>query len=360
MLSGLSSDKTFCCVVYTIVILGNLIKYKKACPDKDIAELFDYAQEFGSNKDVQKILEFLKLLEKLIEALNAEVALGIEFTGLGLPLGTMLELLKKGIAQSLVTLLAIALAPIDNALTELENQPRLKALLNDNCFGVADFLGMIHCGIKWIYDLIKKWSMEIIPYTARNVELLGNFRISGFKMAFLLKLQELIRLLIDLLTGIGDCYPPENVAKAIMDKLEDQEQGPAPQTLTVGVIPPKAGSGVSSFPTPDLELIGNRVVDVNGNEVFPDTRKEVIEDYKSAVNGGDTTNSFPIFSEAIKIGFIQLIEKRNGLNLVPADAPVDEFFSAGSDPVNRIDVSKSREEILSGVLNMVENLKSFK
>jgi hypothetical protein len=202
--------------------------------------------------------------------------------------------------------------------------------------------------------------MELIPYTARNVELLGNFRISGFKMAFLLKLQELIKLLIDLLTGIGDCYPPENVAKAIMDKLPDQEQGPAPQTLTVGIIPPKAGSGVSSFVTPDLELIGNRVVDTNGNEVFPDTRKEVIEDYKSAVNGGDTTNTFPIFSEAIKIGFIQLIEKRNGLNLVPADAPIDEFFFASSDPVNRIDISKSREEILSGVLNMVENLKSFR
>ena len=360
MLSGLLTDRTFCCVIYAIVIVGNLVKYKKACPDKDMAELFDYAQDFGDNKDVQKILEFLRLQEKLIEALNAEIAQDIEFTGVGLPLGTMLELLKRGISQSLVALLAIALAPIDGALTELENQPRIKALLNDNCFGVGDLLGMLHCGIKWIYDLIKKWSMELIPWTARNIELLGNFRITGFKMAFLLKLQELIKLLIDLLTGIGDCYPPENVALAIMDKLPDQEQGPAPQTLTVGATPPRAGSGVSSFAVPDLELIGNRVVDSNGNEIFPDTRVEVIDDYKGIVSGGDNTNSFPIFSEAIKIGFIQLIEKRNGLNLAPAGTPLDDFFSVGGDPVNKADISKSREEILSGVLNMVENLKSFK
>lgn len=360
MLSGLHPDRTFCCVIYAIVIVGNLVKYKKACPDKDMAELFDYAQDFGDNKDVQKILEFLRLLEKLIEALNAEIAQDIEFTGVGLPLGTMLELLKTGISQSLVALLAIALAPIDGALTELENQPRIKALLNDNCFGVGDLLEMLHCGIKWIYDLIKKWSMELIPWTARNIELLGNFRITGFKMAFLLKLQELIKLLIDLLIGIGDCYPPENVALAIMDKLPDQEQGPAPQTLIVGATPPRAGSGVSSFAVPDLELIGNRVVDSNGNEVFPDTRVEVIDDYKGIVSGGDNTNSFPIFSEAIKIGFIQLIEKRNGLNLAPAGTPLDDFFSVGGDPVNKADISKSREEILSGVLNMVENLKSFK
>mgnify|MGYP000900507269 FL=1 len=202
--------------------------------------------------------------------------------------------------------------------------------------------------------------MELIPWTARTIELLGNFRITGFKMAFLLKLQELIKLLIDLLSGIGDCYPPENVALAIMDKLPDQEQGPAPQTLTVGATPPRAGSGVSSFVVPDLELIGNRVVDSNGNEVFPDTRVEVIDDYKGIVSGGDNTNSFPIFSEAIKIGFIQLIEKRNGLNLAPAGTPLDDFFSVSGDPVNKADISKSREEILSGVLNMVENLKSFK
>lgn len=360
MLSGLLTDRTFCCVVYAIVVVGNLVKYKKICPDKDIAELFDYAQDFGDNKDVQKILEFLRLLEKLIEALNAELAQDMEFTGIGLPLGTMLELLKKGISQSLVTLLAIALAPIDGALTELENQPRIKALLNDNCFGVGDLLNMLHCGIKWIYDLIKKWSMELIPWTARNIELLGNFRITGFKMAFLLKLQELIKLLIDLLTGIGDCYPPENVALAIMNKLPDQEQGPAPQTIVVGPVPPKAGAGISNFEVPNLEIIGNKVVDLNGNEVFPDTRAEMIEEYKRIVSGGDNTASFPIFSEAIKIGFVQLIEKRNGLNLAVVDAPLDDFFSVNADPVTRVDISKSREEILSDVLNMVENLKSFK
>lgn len=362
MLSNLTTDRIFCCVIYAIVILGNLIKYKKACPEKDMAELFDYAQDFGSNGDVQKILKFLKLLEKLLDALNAELAIDIEFTGVGLPLGTMLELLKKGISQSIVALLAIALAPIDGVLTELENQPRLKALLNDDCFGIGDLFNMFHCGIKWIYDLIKKWTMELIPYTARNIELLGNFRITaGFKMSFLSKLQDLIKLLIDLLIGIGDCYPPENVALAIMDKLPDQEQGPAPITLQVPNTPPVVGKGIVNYQPIPFEQIGNKVIDDLGREVFKDIRPEIIEDYKNSTIAPDNTNGFPIFSEAIKIGFVQLIEKRNGLNLVPAEtADIPDQTDVEDRPVIRADIGDSREKILGNVLNMVENLKRFK
>ncbi len=360
MLSGLLTDRIFCCVIYSIVVLGNLVRYQKLCPDKDLAELFDYAQDFGDNKDVQKIIKFLRLLEKLLEALNAEIAQDIEFTGVGLPLGTMLELLKRGIAQSIVALLAVALAPIDQALTALENNARIKALLNDNCFGIGDLFSMLGCGIKWIYDLIKKWAMELIPLSARNIELVGNFRITGFRMAFFLKLLEMIRLLLDILTTIGDCYPPETVPEAIMNRLDDQEQGPAPKLLEVPQIPPIVGKGLNNYQTITFEDIGNAVVDQQGRQVFPDSREEVISDYVTSTTNSGTDVSFPILSEAVKIGFVELIRKRNGLNLLETDdtAEVSQFVT--EDPVIRADIGDSREQILKGVLNMVENLKKFK
>lgn len=365
MLSNLLTDKVFCCVIYSIVVLANLIKYKKLCPEKDMAELFSYAQDFGNNNDVKNIIKFLKLLQKLIDALNAELLGGLDFTGLGLPLGTMLELLKKAIANTIVALLAIALAPIDNALTELENNARLKALLNDNCFGIGDLFGMLGCGIKWIYDLIKKWAMELIPFKAKNIELLGNFRIvAGYKSKFLAKLSDILKMLIDLLTGIGDCFPPEKVPAAIMAQLQDQPVGAAPIVMPPPAVPPIAGKGITTYTGIKFEDIGNRVVDSTGPvplEVFPDSRLDVINEMKSEATNPTQGLGFPIYSEVIKIGFVDLVALRNGLSL-PTAVPSDEVDFTNLTPGQPAptDPAKEREKKLQEVLNMVQNLKDFK
>lgn len=365
MLSNLLTDKAFCCVVYAIVVLGNLIRYQKLCPEKDLAELFDYAQDFGNNKDVQGLLRFLRLLQKLIDAINADLLGSIEGVGLGLPLGTMLELIKKAIASSVVALLAIALAPIDNALTGLANNPRLKALMDDNCFGIGDLFGLLNCGIKWIYDLIKKWLMELIPFKARNIELIANFRITGFRMKFFTKLSDILKMLIDLLVGIGDCFPPEKIPPAIMDKLADQPVGAPPVTLPIPVVPPVAGKGIATYRAISFEEVGNQVVDNTipeaPVEIFPDTRQQVIAEMRQEFQAPKPGLGFPIYSEAIKIGFVDLIALRNGLTLPPA-VPADEVdFSnlAPGEPFT-VDPSKNREQALINTLNMVQNLKNFK
>lgn len=361
VLSNLLTDKIFCCVIYSIVILGNLVRFGKLCPDKDLQSLFDYAQDFGDNKDVKNLIAFLKLLQKMIDALNAEIFSGIEFTGIGLPLGTMLELIKKAIASSVVALLAMALAPIDNALHALAANAKLTAAFNENCFGIADLFSMMHCGIKWIFDLIKKWMMELIPYKAKNIELIANFKISGFKMKFLSKLSDMIKMLIDLLIGIGDCFPPEKIPKAIMEKLPDQTVGAPPVVLAVPTVPPVAGRGVTGYTSIAFEDIGNRVVStINGqeSEIYPDDRINVINDMRAESISPSDAAGFPIYSEAIKIGFIDLLRTRNGLTLAPAEAT--EFVSSAEDSRFTPTISKSREQILEDTLNMVKNLKNIR
>jgi hypothetical protein len=364
VLSNLLTDKIFCCVIYSIVILGNIVRFGKLCPDADLKQLFDYAQDFGDNADVKKIIAFLKLLQKMIDAINADLLTTIEGVGVGLPLGTMLELVKKAIASSVVALLAMALAPIDNALHALAANAKITAALNENCFGIADLFNMMHCGIKWIFDLIKKWLMELIPYKARNIELIANFKITGFKMKFLTKLSDILKLLIDLLTGIGDCFPPEKIPPAIMDKLQDQPVGAAPVTLAVPPVPPVAGKGITKYEAIKFEDIGNKVsTKINGVEtqIYTDYRHEVIEDMKKESLSPSDNLGFPIFSEAIKIGFIDLLRTRNGLTL-PEAVPADEISleSNISDSRFNPEVSKSREQILEDTLNMVKNLKNIR
>lgn len=363
MLSNLLTDKTFCCIIYAIVVLGNLIRFQKLCPEKDLQDLFDYAQDFGDNADVKKLIKFLKLLQKLIDAINADLLGNIEGIGLGLPLGTMLELIKKAIASSVMALLAIALAPIDNALTNLANNPKLKALFNDNCFGVGDLFAMFGCGIKWIYDLIKQWLMELIPFKAKNIELLANFRITGFKMKFLSKLSDILKMLIDLLLGIGDCFPPENIPPAIMNQLADQPVGSAPEVLAVPAVPPAAGKGISQYRSIAFEQIGNQVMDVDSTgaplQIFPDSRQDVILEMTREAQSPTPGLGFPIYSEAVKVGFIDLIATRNGLSLPQAQA-AEDFTNLQPSNGYVPDPSKSREEILQNVLNMVQNLKDIK
>jgi hypothetical protein len=362
VLSGLLTDKIFCCVIYSIVILGNLVRFGKLCPDKDLQSLFDYAQDFGDNKDVKNLIAFLRLLQRMIDALNAELFEGIEGIGVGLPLGTMLELIKKAIASTVVALLAMALAPIDNALHALAANAKLSAALNENCFGIADLFNMMHCGIKWIFDLIKKWIMDLIPFKARNIELLANFKISGFKMKFLSKLSDMIKMLIDLLIGIGDCFPPEKIPTAILNKLPDQPLGAPAKVMPIPPIPPVAGKGITNYKSIAFEDIGNAVVDPATNTpVYGDDRVTVINDMRDEALVPSDGVGFPIYSEAIKIGFIDLLKARNGLTLAPA-VPVDEFtFSTSSSDSGYVPIiSKSREQILQDNLNMVKNLKNIR
>ena len=361
VLSNLLTDKIFCCIIYSIVILGNLVRYGRLCPDKDLQSLFDYAQDFGDNADVKKLIQFLKLLQRMIDALNAELFDSIEGVGVGLPLGTMLELIKKAIASTVVALLAMALAPIDNALHALAANAKLTAALNENCFGIADLFNMMHCGIKWIFDLIKKWIMDLIPFKARNIELLANFKISGFKMKFLSKLSDMIKMLIDILLGIGDCFPAEKIPTAILNKLPDQTIGPAPVTLAVPPVPPPAGRGVTGYKSIAFEDIGNAVNDPNGQPVYDDYRVTVINDMRDESLSPSDNTGFPIYSEAVKIGFIDLLRARNGL-VLPAAQPADEFvFSTSSSDSGYVpNINKSREQILQDNLNMVKNLKNIR
>lgn len=354
-LSFLATDRVFCCVIYAIVVLGNLVRYKKLCPEKDLKDLFDYAQDFGSNKDVQNIIEFLRLLQKLIDAINADLLEPIEGVGFGTPLGTMLELLKKAIASSIVALIAMAIAPIDNALNALAANARIQALLNDNCFGIGDVFSMIHCGIKWIMDLIKKWVMELIPYKARNIEILSDFKITGFRVKFLEKFSDILKMLIDLLTSIGDCYPPEKIPAAIMDRLEEQKAGKPPSIMTVPPVPNVPGRGVlNSRNIPDFEDIGNEVRDLKGRIIYVNTVEVVIQEMQEEALDPTNNGRFPIFSEAVKIGFMDLVRVRNGF------APARPAPDVVQTDIGIQSVASSREQILNATLNMVKNLKSMK
>jgi len=364
MFSGVLSSKDFCCVIYSIVVLGNLIRFQDLCPDKDLSELFDYSEEFANSKDVSKIKEFISFLSNLIDVLIAENKTELSLTGVGLPLGTMIDLLKKAVGNSAVMLLAMAMAPVLKTITKFEAEPTLKNLMNDNCYGIGDLFAMIKCGINWTFNMVKKWAEELIPFQFRNETLLKNITIGSFQLKFLAEFKGMLDMLLSIITKLGtDCYPPENVIKEIANELPPENIGKPQTTMKVIEVQdiPDYKNGVKEvfYKIDDWENIGNPVESNDGSVIFPSKKEEIIEMIMQSTIDPDTNdlNTFPIMSEAIKIGFLKSIEKRNGLNLDSVELAYvnNDIIEKDIKETNAIYTDVGLKE----TLNMVKELKDL-
>lgn len=350
MLTAIPTSRDFCCVIWSIAFLANLIRYGQLCPQEDFNNMFKYAYNFRNSAGVKEFLKFLELLKKIIEALNAELISDITIIGGGLPLGTLVELLKKVISNSVIAILAMAIAPIDRALTQLEQNPGLKNLLNNNCFGIGDLFAMIHCGIGWIFDLIKQWINSLLTFSAKNMEILPNITIGGMRMAFLANLARLIDMLINLLKSIGDCYTPEEISRQIVEQVDRE------------AIQTRAALDQLLRDDDERTTFNNIIQPLPG--VFEDPTIPVIQDI--GIAAGQTTSSggpvllntftpFPGEMERFKQLILRVNEVKKGS---PNASLAVEQPDATEEYLQAISGGMSREEAEGSVLNMVRALSN--
>lgn len=360
--TGMLSSDQFCCIIFTIAFIGNIVRFHKLCPEDDISNLFRYAEELQASKEVEDIIRILELIKEILEALQAEFLQGIELTGVSLPLGTLVEILKHVVGNTVAALFGLAVAPLDRVLTQLENSPALKELLDRNCFGISDLLGMIHCGIKWILDLIKELASELINISASNLEVLPDMRIQNMKMAFLGNLIKLIDLLLDILKSIGDCYTPEDLAERVADGVQ--------QTFdrqVLDVIDKLDQAGVSRE---QWDSIGQ------DDPLIPGTSVEDAIDELDFIDTPIPANTFPIVP--VDLGFFRdVVEEVNSIPLSSIEfvdqtgrtlsrADLDAGQGEGEFSINLNIIEEiagrkvSREQTIENLLNMVESLRSLK
>jgi len=352
----LSSDK-FCCIIFTIAFIINIVRYHKLCPEEDVKELYSFAADFRGNKAIEDMLKWLELIKEIIEALNTELIESIEMSGIGLPLGTLVEILKHIVGNVVAALFAMAVAPIDKALTELANSPLLKELLDRNCFGVSGLLGMIQCGIKWLLDLIKELAAGLVNISASNIELLGDIRIGNLRMAFLDNLLKLIQLLIDLLMSIGDCTDPEVLAREIAKK--------GPEILPAQVADYVNRAKEAGVSLKDLDNIGDEDPDMPGTSI--DDAIDEIQEIDSPLPRAVfqiLPADLGFFEEVVReVNSISLqsIVLKDGTVLGKVDFEEEkDLVIRGEDIEDMSGIPFKREETLSNLLNMVESLKSLK
>lgn len=350
MLTAIPTSRDFCCVIWSIAFLVNLVKYGQLCPEDDFNKMFRYAYDFRNSAGLKAFLKFLRLLKKMIEALNAELIGDITIIGGGLPLGTLVELLKKVISNSIIAILAMAFAPIDRILTQLENNPGLKNLLNNNCFGIGDLFAMLHCGIGWIFDLIKQWVNSLLTFSARNIEIMPNITIGGMRMAFLANLARLLDMLEKLLLSIGDCYTPEEISQQIVNQV-DKEAIATVQAMN------------QLLRNDDERRIYNNVIQpIPG--LFQDPVPGVIQDIgigagqRTSSGGPVLLNTFTPFPGEME-RFRQLILRTNEVKKGSpvASLPIEQP-DATEQYLQSISGGMTREEAQGSVLNMVRALSN--
>jgi len=224
--SGLLSSNEFCCIIYTIVFISVIIEHHKACPEEPIENMWAFwAGNYKLEpKYFRDLLDTIDMLREIIRALNTELVIDISIIGVGLPLGTLMEVLKHTIGNILSLLFAIFIAPIEKVLNDLANAPGLQQMLNQNCFNIAALLDFLRCAIQWLLDLIKELAKGLFDFSAKNIELLQDVRIGNMRFAFLKNLLKLLDLLRDLLISVGDCFTPEDVARRVVLAVGEQPE----------------------------------------------------------------------------------------------------------------------------------------
>jgi len=214
-------SKKMCCIIYSISFLGNLITMQKLCPNKSIGDYFKYSKDFAQNEDVKRSLAWLKFLKQVIEALMAEFASEIKMTGIGLPFGTLIEILKKALGSAAVVAISTAAAPMDKLIRQLKGSPDMQKILENNCANINTLFDMFQCGLNWIIDNVKAWLDKLFNTDAKNKQLLNNINIKNAQFAFLKALLKIINMLIDLYAKMGDCYTSDDAIKEMVKESNE-------------------------------------------------------------------------------------------------------------------------------------------
>lgn len=227
------SSKEFCCVVYLVVLIGNVARGKAICPTDDISKFFKYANKFQDKKDVASLKIQLAFLKQIIDAARNALAVGVDIKGLKLPLKDLMEQVRTTVSTITKMLIDMATEPIEKSLDQVLLNPEINALVQANCFYAFDFFSIIKCAIEWFKLKLNQIAMDLFQNNFQNITLMKNIRIGGMRLKVLDLLSNLLGQLIDILLGIGDCYDPDDYMKSIVSKSLQEQYSDAERVYAI-------------------------------------------------------------------------------------------------------------------------------
>ena len=217
------SSKEFCCVIYVLVIIGNISRGQAVCPTNDVANFFSYANKIQDKKDIQMLKAILAFLKAIIDTIRHSLNIGIEIKGIAFPGKDIMDYVRNSITNIAKLLVDMMTEPIEAGLDTVLMNPSIQATIQNNCFYIGDILSMLKCALEWLKLKIIEIVISSFLPNWKNIDLLKTIRVGGMRLKVLDMLSKLLGTMLNLLLNIGDCYGPNDYIKQIVStSLEDQ------------------------------------------------------------------------------------------------------------------------------------------
>ena len=230
------SSRQLCCWVYLTVLVAtmwqSMIVKGKYCPDFKCADSDDvkdktcadairaelqWAATLRGSANMQKFIRLLEVLKKIVDMFIRQQQRALFIAGLKLPLHDMWEAMKTVLMTQLSEALDILLGPLDQVLAGIRGTPEIRNMINNDCFGFGSFLDFLSCMLGNIKMAILAQVEKFINFQLNDVFLWSDITVNRKRLKVLQSFSNLLNNIINLLTGLKDCYDPNTVVSEILD-----------------------------------------------------------------------------------------------------------------------------------------------
>lgn len=230
------SSKQLCCYIYLLVIIASLfnslITKGSICEDLDsenedgfankIRNELMWGETIQSNKEVEKFVALLRFIKQIIDIFIRKMERGLFLKGFILPFGQMFDEIKFQLLSSLSAFLDLLFGPLDSILVNIQAVPEIRHLINNECFGFDKFLSFLSCSLGSLkFGILDDVSNTLDKIRINDITLIDDIYLSRARFAFLRALSSLLKLMIDLIFSIKDCYDPNTITNMIIEKQQD-------------------------------------------------------------------------------------------------------------------------------------------
>lgn len=332
-----TSSRHLCCWLWTLVLLtsltsriiktgGNICKDSDGFIDMKTADALRNELRFSAKMyatdGVKDAVQLLRVIKSVIDLFKNQGGRLIFLQGFALPLAEMWEMIKLVIANAISMYLDMLFGPLESAIKGIRALPEIRAMIDNECFGVGPFLDFLSCSLGNIKFGITNDLMKIIDFSIGDFVIMSDIYLATQKFSFLVSLSDLMGKLIDLIIGIKDCYDPEVLINKILEEQIDvhyreiEEYGEVMGDVPYAEQVTKSLMGQSHIYTPEeIEHLENMSGSVSskfklmGNEPLMIMASEVPSDI-------DMTMFYTKDGKILDIGNInEIIEKHTGITM---------------------------------------------
>lgn len=232
-LSKFFTSREFCCVIFLIVLLGNVARGKTLCPRDDISQFFKYSAEFSDRKDVAILKQQIAFLKAIIDAIRVSLSIGFTINGINIPLKDLMEQVRYTISNVSKALVDVFTEPFETALDQILLNPEVQALVANNCFFAFDIMSMLKCGLEWFKIKMAQLALTMFENNFQNIELMRTLRVGNMRWKILDLLSKLLGQILKLLLGIGDCYDGDDYTRAMVGGTLEQQYSDAERVFQI-------------------------------------------------------------------------------------------------------------------------------